>query len=351
MLCEMAKSHPLRVPMWLVSLGAAGCLYALFQSGSLLEIGNLPIVMLLLAMIPGGILLGGITVSVPRLNRAADAFGRADFAEVRAILEEADQASKASSIKRAVDLQRAEMAWAKGDLLSARAFVELAANRSSLGDVTNVHRGVALALRALIRAAKGETDQARLDIARARTHGSAIPSGLARAELAEAMVLAKAGDRPALERHLEKNRTLLRQLAPRERAAARALERFALAGDQPPMHADAPLARACGEVPSLSTWLANVLPIDLPLAAEPEIAVPPMQPIDADVPPAMLAGAGDGGPTPLRAAKGRGTRSVLRGLVVYAFLILMFLACWQFLQSDLPTGQAETQDRPTKEGR
>jgi hypothetical protein len=334
------KAHPLRPSMWFIVLMACGGLYALYTSGAAWELWNLPIILMLVLMLLSGLWLRGATISVPRLNRAIDAYGRADFAEARAILEEADRASRARYVTRVVDLQRAEIAWALGDLNSARAFVELAATRAVGRLATKMHDGSALSLRALVRAARSESDQARVDIERIRTHPAPLPSALGRAELAEAIVLAKMGDRAALERHLEKNRAVMRHVAPRERAIARVLERFALGVDPPPIRAEAPLARACGEVPSLSTWMAKVLPLDLPPATEPDVAAPPMQAMEGDA------------QVPVQPASGRAVRNFAPVVALYMLLILMFLAIWQFFQGHdpaRPTGA--DRDEPAEETR
>jgi hypothetical protein len=307
----------------------------------------LPIVAIFVVMIVGALLLRGATISVPRLNRAMDAYWRADFAEARAILEEADKASRAVYIARLVDLQRAEIAWALGDLNSAHALVELAANRSARVLATKVHDGSALALRALVRAARGEVEEARLDVERMRKHPAPLPGALGRAELAEAIVLARAGDRGALEHHLDANRELLRHVVPRERALARVLERFALGGHPPPLRTEAPVGRACGEVPSLRAWMAKVLPIDLPAATEPEITVPPMQPMEGDA--ASFGAATDalGRPIPISPAKGRAARNVVLLVALYVLLVLTFLSFWWVLQPNHPARPAHAEtDEP-----
>jgi hypothetical protein len=344
------KAHPLRGTMWFLVLMACAWLVSLVISGTTFEIGNLPFLGFIVAMVVSALRLRAATVSVPQINTALDAHARADLAEARALLEQADQAaSRSPYLMRAIDLQRAEIAWTLGDLNAARAFVELAAKRPARGAATRLQEGSAWGLSALVRAARGELDQARLDIERMRTHPSPLPGALGRAELAQAIVLARTGDRAALESHLERRREILRQVAPRERAIARVLERFALGGNLRVMHA-APLARACGEIPSLSTWLAKVLPIDLPLAKEPEGAMPPMQPMK-DAPPARLGDLPDRS-LPVPPAKGRAARSPVRAVVLWAVLILMFLAIWQFLNSGRPTRPASAQpDVPVEEAR
>src|SRR5262249_43093334 len=137
---------------------------------------------------------------------ATDSQARADFAEARALLDQADKASGASHFKRAIDMQRAEIAWAEGDLVAARAFAELAVARRGLGSFARMQAAGALALRGLVHAARGELESARIDVELVRRHPLVFPQALSRAELAEAIALARLGDRFALARHMEKNR-------------------------------------------------------------------------------------------------------------------------------------------------
>ncbi len=143
-----------------------------------------------------------------------------------------------------MDLQRAEIAWARGDLPSARAFVELAAVRPSLGMAAKATAVNARALRAVVSAASGELAQARADIEAVRSSAVLFPQAIARADLAQAILWAREGTGETLAAHLANQRDILRQGAPRERAAARVLDQFARGADRRSSSPDAPLVRS-----------------------------------------------------------------------------------------------------------
>jgi hypothetical protein len=127
------------------------------------------------------------------------------------------------------------------------------------------HVLMARALRALLRAASGDTTGTREDIAAVRPSSGAMGSDkLARVALAEALLLEQAGDRSALREHLFAERALLLDFTtPRERALVMALGR--LVADEGTSSVYRNLAeRDADESTELASWVAAFAPAAAP---------------------------------------------------------------------------------------
>ena len=187
------------------------------------------------------LVIGGVTafiVTMSRLAKAGAAHRRA-LANAQAYLEagryeEAEQAldapagSRLPKYRRMAAHMRAEIAARQGLRDEALARVEPAI----AGPFGPVFQGGARAaardargLRAFLRASAGDEAGAREDIAALRAAEGVEPRLAARAELAAAILLDRAGDRAALREHLDRFRALLFEAAaPHERALLRAYD-------------------------------------------------------------------------------------------------------------------------------
>ncbi len=193
------------------------------------------------SMLPALVICGGLLALVLRGRRvnAASARHQAALQASTAHLEagryeEAEQAveslsrSRLPQFRRAYHAQRAEIAARRGDRAEATARLDEAMTapvgrwyRGAQEGVVRAARG----LRAFLRASAGDEAGAREDVATLRADAQATPAQLARAALAEAMLLDKAGDRAALGELLSRHRALILAAAPaRERALLRAYE-------------------------------------------------------------------------------------------------------------------------------
>ncbi len=167
-----------------------------------------------------------------------------------------------SGVRRLVAIQQGLCAVRRGDMRAALApldrAVELPAARGEHDAA--YQRSGALAFRALARASIGQREAALADVLEVRSARSASPDAMARASLAEALVLEAAGERDALRELLERDRRILREAThPRERAIARALERLVRTPRATPYRIAEPRVEN-GDEPPVETWLARVAP-------------------------------------------------------------------------------------------
>jgi hypothetical protein len=161
---------------------------------------------------------------------------------------------------RTIAFESAIVATRRGDLELARAHLDEAlVHRWRPGDPGAAHeREAALALRALVLASSGEIELAEADIDAVRA-GDASDEALARASLAEALVLQRAGERDLLRGLLEEDGDLMREaLHPRERVMVRALNRWSRAPRVTPYrHAERAVP---AEEPPIETWVERLAP-------------------------------------------------------------------------------------------
>ncbi|MGE0787788.1 MAG: hypothetical protein AB7S26_19085 [Sandaracinaceae bacterium] len=165
------------------------------------------------------------------LNRALHAVtvGDVEGAELLHRAAERDHRLR-SSRRRSLAMQRALLAIRVGGLATALEHIEAALvlpmswlSRSEEG----LQRISALAIRAFLRAARGDAELAKEDIDAVRAAEHKTPDALARVALAEAVTLQRRGQRAALREHLRVHRTLLASHTNgRERLLVRGLERM-----------------------------------------------------------------------------------------------------------------------------
>jgi hypothetical protein len=271
--------------------------------------------------------------------------GRRDEAEAR--LEKASGRLGLGYLARVVDVSRASLAMSRGDLTAADRHATAAIERP-LGVVGRaqgrVHVTEARALRALVRASRSDVAGARADIEAVRASRQAAPGALARATLAEAVLLERGADRGALRDHLHRERTLLMEhTVPRERALVRAYRRMLRTRATTVYRNASPREEAATAESSVSSWIAKVAP-------DAAAFVPADRPLDDAAETAAIDAASSThtGPRaePLRHiasvkhAGGARARTGRRVALVWVSLILVFLAIWQFLAPDGPPSSA-----------
>jgi hypothetical protein len=267
------------------------------------------------------------------LNRAWDATSRGRLVEAQTALDLASSRYQLAYIRQAIDFCLARVAFRRGDLPAALAHATAVVERRGLvlgRSYARAYRTNGRALRAVVRAAMGDVAGARDDAAHVRASPDTAPDALARAELAEAMVLERGGDRGALAEHLAAHRALLaEQTTPRERAIVRAYQRLVRAKPGSVYRKSAPreLPQSADE-PASAEWIAQVAPAAAPFARRARATISArdaaLEPADAELTRAAAARL-----TSRAAAAPRRHVGFVLGL--WVALVGMFLAIWQVL--------------------
>ncbi|MCA9624428.1 MAG: hypothetical protein KC731_35640, partial [Myxococcales bacterium] len=223
-----------------------------------------------------------------------------------------------------VDIQRALRASRRGDFEAVRAAATRALERPETAgtqSVVRVQRSAALALRAFAAASLGDPEATRRDVDAVRAEALAEPEACARAELALAVALHKAGERDALRQHLAAADELLDEhSAPRDRALLRSLHRMLRAPApsiyrKPASPSDEPLA--------VTDWVGRVVPEAGPFARDIEASPPPRPPLPATAHPAE-ADAAKRGPAVTLQRGARLAGLAAAWLVVVGVTVLLF---------------------------
>ena len=281
----------------------------------------------------GGSLLRASGSAVPLLNDAYAAAQHGRIAEAERLLDRVEAGRPIRYVRRVADLQRANLALRRGDLDGAATRLDGTLARPTgffTGRDERVHVLGAHAARALVLASKGEVARARIDIAAVRGSPLATVDVLARAEVAEAILLERGGDRDALATHLGRaRRLLLDYTAPRERAIVRAYQRM-LEAPRASVYRQA--ARRDTEVrdePPLADWIARIAPAAAPFVRVARVAEGGASPAEeARVEPGLVKlaeqrVAGQGA--------SRASRKASKVLAIWVLLIGVFTAIWQLL--------------------
>jgi hypothetical protein len=273
--------------------------------------------------------------SVQLVNQSYDAITRGRLGAAEALLDRVEAIVKGGYLARNVDVQRALIALRRGDLAEALHRADAAVTRP----VAWIARGQervqiagARSIRALLRATRGDAQGARDDAAGVYESPDAAPDMLARAKLAEAIVIERSSDREALRVHLDGARTLLLEYtAPRERAVVRAYQRMLEARRSSVYREGAPRepAGGAGDEPTLADWMATVVPAAAPFArtsrAAPVAAEPAAPALVEVIDPVARKAAAQ------RVQAGGARRWIGRVALGYLLLIVMFVGIWQFL--------------------
>lgn len=293
------------------------------------------VVALLLGVFAGGLgrHLSNQIVAVPRVNTAVQHLVRGDLAAAAGVLDSIPaRATKSSSVRRAINTLRAMLALYEGRLDEAVRYAS-AALEGRRGLLTAALEGPQIAaahgLRGLAFAALGDADRARADADAAETSADATPEVIARARIVKAILASRAAyHEEAFRLYLGANaRLVLEHAMPRERALFRALRRMSRS-PQRSVYREQGRAQDDRAPSKLASWIAYVVPEaaayvegDRLLADRvEEEAIPSGVPSDVRALRTARAGA--------RSATSSGRR---RLLVLWAALVALFFAVWQFL--------------------
>jgi len=293
----------------------------------------------------------GIGSVLPVLTSSYNLVQSGKLAEASALLDTI-ASNKSRSVRAAVHLQRAFIAVRRGDLPEAtRQLDALLAMppRWIEGANGEVQRAAAHGIRAWTRAATGDLAGAEEDIAKVRSAQAPGSAALAHASLAEALMLERAGERAKLAALLRRDqRLLLASLDMRERSVVRAMQRMLRAPATTVYRTQLDPKKLAGEdEPPIAEWVDRVTPELAPFLprqrARAAAATPPL-------PPGFEAS-----PEALREARKvhdkKPASMAGRVVALWALLIGLFLAVWQFLEPDTsapvrPRGHAAAAPSP-----
>lgn len=271
--------------------------------------------------------LSGFPVQV--INKALDAAARGRLADATELLDHVAATTRLGYLLRSVDLQRALVALRLGEVDAALTHADAAVARPIsrfMRQQERLHVASAVSLRALLRAAAGDVVGARADIARTREAPEVLADSLAWAEVAEAILLEKEGDRDGLRAHLtRRRRVLFEHTHPRERAIVRAFQRMLGTKAASVYRRAAPRDPGHDEEPALTDWVARIAPAAAPFVRAPARTTSAPLPAPASPAPEPAAQAA------AEARLTRGGRPLVRVMVVWVLLIMVFLAIWEFL--------------------
>lgn len=294
-----------------------------------------------------GVILGPVILGLASLIIALALFVRQSWPAAQAVnlalnatlsgrLVEAEQRFIAANaqfklgyIRRVIAVNRAWIALRRGDLERAVALSTEAINRP-LGWLTRTtERGNILdarGLRAVALASLGDRIAAEADIAAIGASPLSLPSALARAELARALLLEQSGDRGALAAHLAKHRRLLLEHThPRERAIVRAYLRMLDTKASSIYRHGAARDAVANDEPLLSDWVAKLAPAAAAfVGAEKPRSTAPLE-SEPQAPDAQAAAAAQA------CFQLKPTSKTRRVLASYVTLMVIFLGVWQFL--------------------
>lgn len=270
--------------------------------------------------------------AVQVVNRALHQLTLGRLSEAEALLECAQARNRSHIISRVIDIQRASIALRRGDLDATLEHAKAAIERP-LSWATRFHdqqqRTHGQALHAFACASRDESGDALQSIEAVRESEFTIPESLARAELAAAMLLERAGERDALRAHIEKNRELLfNHTRPRDRAIVRAFERMLQAKTQSVYRKAAKAETASSGELSLEDWVERLAPGAAPFVRSVEESSDPTETVSHE------ASDEDKEQARKRVAamqKQRGGSQGRKVLLLWIVLIILFLAIWTLL--------------------
>jgi len=197
------------------------------------------------------------------VNTSYDLINRGRLAEAEALLDAAEREHAGGLVARVSAIQRGLVAMRRGELDRALAHLDRAIDMPFgvfQRAQTKVQAANARGIRAFVRAAKGDRKGAREDIDAVRASPEALPQGLARAALAEAILIERAGDRDVLRAHLAEHHDLLFDVTERrERAIVRAFQRL-LEATATSVYRKGAKRDDERDEPALADWVAEIVP-------------------------------------------------------------------------------------------
>jgi hypothetical protein len=220
-------------------------------------------VLLLVRAIYGRRLGAGVQV----VNTSFDLIGRGRLGEAEKLLDHVEVRASGKLVRRVAAVQRGLIAMRRADPKGAIAHLDRAIG-APLGVFSRPQQRLqsvnARAIRAFLRASMGDREGARADIEAVRKSPDALAQGLARAALAEAILMERAGDRDALREHLVRERALLIDGTDRrERAIVRAFQRM-LETTASSVYRKTARRDESAEEPALADWVAEMVPAAAP---------------------------------------------------------------------------------------
>jgi hypothetical protein len=314
-----------------VAVIAAGVLYGALAGGAVVWLAPSVAVALggcFIALGAWGLHVGA---AAQTLSSSLNLLQAGKLGEASALLDTLE-GSTAARVVTSRHLQRAMIAVRRGDLdaVIRHADLALAGPWSVLLRATHeIQRGAAFGLRAFARAAKGDLEGATSDVRVVRQAGMVGPDALAHAALAEAIVLERRGDRAGLAAHLGRQRRLLMSgLDVRERAVVRAMQRLLAAAPRSVYRTAAEPKKADVEdEPPLVEWLDKVAPQLSAFAPKLRAAAP----ATAVAPPVLTPSAEAIAQVKAQAPK-KSAGPLLKLVGLWALLVTMFLAIWQYAE-------------------
>ncbi len=328
--------HPVRRVAYLAYLGGGLMLVAGVMAAFAGSVFWLPLGAFFVAY---GYWIQNVGKGAQVLNKALNLAASGKLGEAEALLDWGEPAIRRGRLERALAIQRALIAMRRGDVALASTHADAAVTRPTswlLRRQDQVQRVAALGVRAVLRASSGDAAGAKADAAKVRASADALPESLARATLAEAIVAERAGDFSALRTSIERDRELLSSaLRPRERALIRAYQRMLRAPSASvyrslPARHDAPEAP---DEPELVDWIAKIAPAAAGYVPAGTRAAATIITAPAAEPEAIARA---------RARKPNAPRGARRyGLMLglWAGLVVLFLAVWQFLMPATTLGE------------
>lgn len=272
---------------------------------------------------------------------ALDRASRGRFDEARAILASIPARERTSVVGQMVDTQLAALAFYEGKLGEAITHATAGIREGKrLGYSGMVHRGSGLSFRALARAGLGQEREARDDVAAVRALPMQVPGFLARASLAEALLLARAKDYDALRELLGRERTLLLEgVTPRERVLVRTLFRF-VAAKKTHVYRE-PAKREQPDLDEATRWIEGLVPEASSFVQKRALSATSV----LDAPTAVDAETRKAAERDLPKA----SKPVRRVLLVWLGLVAVMAAAWQVLSTLSTPTDGELPEPPSDE--
>lgn len=285
-----------------------------------------------------------------RTHAALQALTRGQMEEAEAHLDAIHPwGARNGAIKRSTAYQRGLIAFYRGDAAAAIAVLDSAAGaetRTFTRTQEHLLRAYVLSTRALALASMGETARARTDVNAVLESEHALPDTLARARLAEAVVLTREGAHDALAAFFREHGSLVLEHAlPRERVLARALRKMVTSRSRSVYREAARPDETSAETNAVGDWIARIAPEAAQHAAHgPGLA----ERADNAAPPAVSDDAvrafEETRKQSAKALAPKGpSRQARKTLILWAILIVMFLVIYQLLgsaPSSAPTATA-----------
>ncbi len=270
-------------------------------------------------------------------NAAVERIMRGQVDEAEALLNRIPPASRWRHLGRAIGLQRALIAFYRGDaelavsLATAAIAVPYARFQLLLRSYEEMHQARLLAIRALSYASMGQAVLAESDATASEASPGASPDVLARAALARAVTLARSNTTEALAVHLGQTGGLMLEfLTPRERAVVRALRRLARARRKSIYREAARPDDAASEEARLAAWIGKLAPGAQAFVVEGAGHATAMPAHTAGA-PASPEAVREVQQARKRAQKTAGMSARKTTVILWVLLVLLFASIWQFL--------------------